>query len=55
MFEFARGTVTIRPDGTTAFEPNPAGNVLVATDVEAHAALAEILRTILGSPVPVNG
>ena len=55
LFEFARGTVTIGPDGTTAFEPNPTGNALVATEVEAQAALAEILRTILGSPVPVNG
>jgi purine nucleosidase len=49
LFEFVRGTVTVRPDGTTAFESNPAGNVLVATDVEAPAALAEILRTIVGS------
>jgi purine nucleosidase len=52
LFAFARGTVTIRPDSTTAFEPNPAGNVLVATDVEARAALVEILRTILGSLLP---
>jgi purine nucleosidase len=52
LFEFTRGTVTIHPDGTTAFEPDPAGHVLVATDVEARAALVEILRTIQGSLLP---
>ena len=49
LFEFTRGMVTIRTDGTTAFEADPVGNVLVATDVEARPALVEILRAIMGS------